>query len=110
RPMGSVKGRLLDPEGNPLAEIVVNVSYRDPWAYEVDENIHSSKQTVTDAAGAFELNELVPELKFHLSFHRRKRRFAPAPKPADPSIQVKFGECRDLGAIRLKMISEESDD
>lgn len=48
RPMGSVKGLLLDPEGKPLAEIVVNVSYRDPWAYGVDENIHSNNSPFAD--------------------------------------------------------------
>jgi hypothetical protein len=64
---------------------------------------------VTDAAGAFTLDEVVPELKFQLSFQRRKQRFERGTKPADHVdlyVPVQPGECRDLGAIRLKLLPD----
>ncbi|MHB1421838.1 MAG: sigma-70 family RNA polymerase sigma factor [Gemmataceae bacterium] len=106
RPMGSVKGRLLDLDGKPLAGVAVDLWYSDTGIHFVHEYIYWNKQIVTDATGAFTLDELVPELKFKLSFHRRKQRFERGTKPGDPDVQVKPGECRDLGALKLKPLRE----
>lgn len=106
-PVGAIKGRLLDRESKPLAAIVVNVRYRASAAYWVHEHIYyRTKEIITDATGAFTIDELIPELEFQLSFRRRKQRFERATKPADPYVQVKPGACRDLGAIKLKSLPE----
>jgi protocatechuate 3,4-dioxygenase beta subunit len=110
RRMGSIKGRLLDRDGKPLAGVAVDLWYRDSRAYFVHERIYGREQVVTDAAGAFAFDNVVGELKFHLSFQRRKQRFERATKPADPYIQVKPGASRDLGAIKLKPRTEDADE
>ncbi|HTU91599.1 MAG TPA: carboxypeptidase-like regulatory domain-containing protein, partial [Gemmataceae bacterium] len=108
-PAGAIKGRLLDADGKALAGVEVDVQYSQyslDAASAVHNTIHRAKQIVTDATGAFTLDELIPQLKFELSFRQGKRRFQRETKPADSAVQVKPGECRDLGAIKLKRIAE----
>ena len=59
---------------------------------------------MTDAAGAFMVEDVIPGLKIVLAFHRAGRNFEREPKPADPTTQVKPGESRDLGEIRLRPV------
>jgi RNA polymerase sigma factor (sigma-70 family) len=109
-PAGAIKGRLLDADGKPLAGVALALDYRDRAAGEIHGIVHESKHVVTDAAGAFALDELVPEVKFTLSFRSGRRRFEHETKPADPAIQVKAGEVRDLGAIKLKPVPEKENE
>jgi RNA polymerase sigma factor (sigma-70 family) len=103
-PAGSVKGRLLGEDGKPLAGVVVDLSYRDREAAEVHAVVHKAKQVVSDAAGAFVADGVIPGLKFELAFHRAEQKFGREPKPADPTTQVKAGESRDLGEIRVRPV------
>ncbi len=105
-PAGSIEGRLLDADGKPLMQVTVNLRYRDREAEEVHSIIRQSRQIVTDANGAFAFDAVIPELTFELSIHHGKRKYEQAAKPADPTIQVKPGECRNLGSIKLKRIPE----
>jgi hypothetical protein len=107
-PAGAVKGRLLDADGKPLVGVGLNVNYSDRVAEEVHGVIYEARPIVTDATGAFTLDELIPGMKFGLSFRRGKRLFERDPKPADATVQVKSGECRDLGEIRLKLVPERA--
>jgi protocatechuate 3,4-dioxygenase beta subunit len=109
RRMGSIKGRLLDRDGKPLAGVAVDLYYRDARAYFVHEMIYGREQAVTDAAGAFVLDKVVPGLEFHLSFHRRRQRFERGTRAADPYIQVNPGSCRNLGAIKVKRLPDDAD-
>jgi hypothetical protein len=104
--MGALKGRLLDSDGKPLAGLAVTVHYREREAEKVHRLIHEAKQIVTDATGAFTLDELIPEVKFEFTIHRRKRRFERETKSADSALQVKPGECRDLGVLKLKPLPD----
>ncbi|MGH7169888.1 MAG: hypothetical protein ACRELG_06400, partial [Gemmataceae bacterium] len=103
-PTGSVKGRLLGADGKPLAGIEIDLHYRESEAEEIERAIHEGKQVVTDAAGAFAFDTLIPELKFELSFRRGTRPFQREKRTAKTTLQVKPGECRDLDAIKLKRI------
>jgi RNA polymerase sigma factor (sigma-70 family) len=103
-PAGSVKGRLLGEDGKPLAGVVVDVSYRDREAAQVHAVVHKARQVVTDVAGDFVADGVIPGLKFGLAFHRAGRKFEREPKPADPTTQVKAGESRDLGEIRVRPV------
>jgi hypothetical protein len=107
-PMGAIKGRLLGTDGKPLAGVVVDVSYRHSEAGNFHRVIHVDKQIVTGANGAFALADVIPELKFELSFRRGKQRFEREVKSAEAGVPVKSGECRDLGAIKLKRVSEKA--
>ncbi len=105
-PAGSIKGRLLGADGKALAGVEVDVQYSQNAASAVHNVIHRAKQIVTDSNGAFAFDELIPELKFKLTFRHGRRRFERQAKPADTRSQVKAGECRDLGAIKLKPLAE----
>ena len=107
-PVGVIKGRLLDADGKPLAGVVVDVQYRQPTASAVHNAIYRARQMETDAKGAFAFDELIPELKFELTFRHGRRRFERQSKPADVVIEVKPGEHRELGAIKLKRVPEEA--
>jgi hypothetical protein len=100
-PAGAIKGRLLDADGKPLAGVAVDVHYPDHEAKKIHENVHKAKLAVTDATGVFALDELIPQQKFELTFRRGKQQFKRETKPAE-AVQVKPGECRDLGALKLK--------
>ncbi|HEY7154360.1 MAG TPA: sigma-70 family RNA polymerase sigma factor [Gemmataceae bacterium] len=108
--VGVIKGQLLDTNGKPLAGVTVDVRYRNREAEEIHHDVHKAKQIVTDTAGMFTLDELIPELKFELSFRQGKRRFERETKPAEAGVQVKAGECRDLGAIKLKQVADRTEE
>jgi hypothetical protein len=106
-PTGSVAGRLLDAEGEPLAGIVIDVHYTDPEAGKVHEQSHEAKLIVTDARGAFTLDELIPKRQFELTFRRGRRYFQREATAGEATIQVKSGQTRELGAIKLKERGEK---
>jgi RNA polymerase sigma factor (sigma-70 family) len=107
-PVGAFKGQLLDTDGKPLSKIAIKLRYRDREAVAVQRIIEESKQIVTDTNGGFTFDTVMPELKFELAFRRGIRRFERETKTADSTIQVRPGECRDLGAIKLKPISQKA--
>ena len=107
-PAGAIKGRLLDADGKPLARLVVDVHYRLRAVSEIHQVIRQAKQTVTDADGAFTVDDLIPQHRFELSFRQGKRQFERETKPAGVEIEVKPGETRELGAIKLKQIPENA--
>jgi RNA polymerase sigma factor (sigma-70 family) len=109
-PTGSIKGRLLDADGKPLAGVEVDVQYGQGMASAVHKAVHRSKQIVTDSNGTFMFDELIPELKLELIFRHGRRKFARETKPAEAAIQVKPDECRDLGAIKLQRVAEHQDE
>jgi RNA polymerase sigma factor (sigma-70 family) len=106
-PAASIKGRLLDAEGKPLAGVAIGVGYHQRVASEIHNIIHEAKQAITDETGTFALTHLIPDQKLTLSFHAGKRKFEHETKPADPAIQLKPAERRDLGAIKLKVVPEK---
>jgi uncharacterized GH25 family protein len=106
--MGAIKGRLLDTDGKPLAGVAVRVLYREREAAKLHRLISNAKQSVTDATGSFTIDELIPELKFDLSFQSGKQRFEREPRPAEAAIQVKPDEYRDLGSIKLKPVPKKA--
>jgi RNA polymerase sigma factor (sigma-70 family) len=105
-PTGAIKGRLLDTDGKPMAGALVGVMYRERSAGQIHQHIHRTKQVVTDAAGSFTVDELIPELMFELLAYRGKHRWEREVKTPESAIQVKPGECHDLGAIKLKQITK----
>jgi RNA polymerase sigma factor (sigma-70 family) len=105
-PMGAIKGRLLAPDGKPMAGALVGINYREMSAGQIHQQIHLAKQVVTDAAGSFTADGLIPELMFELSAYRGKRQFEREEKTPEAAIQVKPGECRDVGAIKLKQANK----
>jgi 5-hydroxyisourate hydrolase-like protein (transthyretin family) len=104
-PAGSVKGRLVGADGKPLAGVEVRLYFRERAAEEVHEEAHRTKLAVTDAAGAFTIDDVLPGLKFELSFGNERRKFEQVTKPAEPA-EVKPGEVKNLGEIPVKRARE----
>jgi hypothetical protein len=110
KPMGSIKGRLLDADGKPLAGIVVEASYRDKTARTIDSIIHEPRPIESDANGVFTLDNLIPGLPFELTFRRGRRNFERIVKSPGAAIAVQPGACRDVGTIKLKPAPEKVDE
>jgi hypothetical protein len=96
---GSVMGRVLDHDGQPLAGVAVPLSSPDPSARELYRQ--QRRQAVhTDKDGRFCLEGIMPEVKFTLGIVQGRTIFV-----AEPRIgvrQVKSGETLDLGDMRVK--------
>jgi protocatechuate 3,4-dioxygenase beta subunit len=104
-PAAAIKGRLVDADGKPLADMVIELRYRDTAAEGVHHAIHSYESRgpiLTDAAGNFAYEHVIPGMKFELSYRPSKRRSGQEAKGVGSAVEVKPGECRDLGAIRVK--------
>ncbi len=101
-PAAAIKGRLLDADGKPLAGVRVDSRYHHLDADTMRRAIYMDKQIETDANGNFTLDEVLPGFMFDLSFRRGRLRFEREAKLGESAIQVKPGECRDLGDIRVK--------
>jgi RNA polymerase sigma factor (sigma-70 family) len=99
-PAGSVRGRLVNPDGKPAAGVVVNAHYTDRAAAEIHAVIYKTTQVVTDANGAFVLDGMIPGAGFGLWCHRNQRVERPR-KVTDKSVQVTPGETFDLGDVKL---------
>jgi RNA polymerase sigma factor (sigma-70 family) len=99
--MAGIKGRLLDGDGKPLVGVAITVLYRDSEANKIHWDIYATKQIVTDAKGAFTLDELIPAVKFELAVQTGKaNRSQRELIPTNSLLEVKPGENRDLGEIR----------
>jgi hypothetical protein len=111
-PVGSIKGRLLDAEGQPLIGAVVEVGYPDREAGDIHQVAHKAMRVVTDADGAFTYDGLIQETKFFVEAIRHGKRFVEeSSKPREPIVHVvKPGECRDLGGIKMKLVQEDADE
>ncbi|MHB1426492.1 MAG: carboxypeptidase-like regulatory domain-containing protein [Gemmataceae bacterium] len=109
-PAAAVKGRLLDSDGNPLSGVVVGVHYRRRAASESHNIIYHAKEIVTDAKGAFRIDDLISDQKLEYSFHSGKRKFERTPRLVNPAVEVKAGECRDVGALKVKRTPESMEE
>jgi RNA polymerase sigma factor (sigma-70 family) len=107
-PAGKIVGRLFDSVDKPLIGTVVEIDYRDREASDVHEVVHKAKQVVTEANGAFAFEGLIPQKKFFVQAIRRGKRLAEeGSKPREPIVhEVKPGECRDLGLLKMKPLDE----
>src|SRR5262249_11847037 len=99
-PGGSVTGRLLGEDGKPLSGVTVRLYHRDRVAEEIHDYAHRAVLVETDADGNFRIDDVVPGLKFNLSFRRGKQSFEPAGKLED--LTAEPGKPTDAGTIKLK--------
>jgi RNA polymerase sigma factor (sigma-70 family) len=98
KPNGSAAGRLVDRDGEPLADHAVEVYFRTPgdsaWS-----PWFPMKTVRTDAEGRFELANLPEGVEFSL---RYKVKTAPTPGQYVHEFRVKSGEAKDLGDVKPK--------
>jgi hypothetical protein len=103
---GALKGRLLDKAGKPLARIEIAVRYQAQEA-EVTE-WHRQKPPVTDADGVFRVENVIPGLKLEIAFQQDGRKLEYETKPTRTVVEVKPGECLDVGESKLKFVPFKS--
>jgi hypothetical protein len=109
RPAGEVKGRLVGPDGHSLADVAVDLVYKDRPAMETHRIAYQSRQVVTGPDGAFAVDSILPGLPFDLSFKRQQKQFKLTDKPA-ASLSVTSGETRDLGSLAARAVGENADE
>jgi hypothetical protein len=100
QPCAAVRGRVVDEDGRPRRGVNVNLTYYDGNFMAIHAFVHGAKPVVTDAQGAFVIDEVIPELDFQLW-----RRFANKRSGYGQSliekVKLEAGRPKDLGNIRL---------
>ena len=104
-PTGTVIGRVLDAEGEPLRDIEIEVWANSPSASAslryLYLSVNQSRLAVrTDSVGRFRLDGVVSDEKFSVSIRRRGAYLAN--DLGNKQLQVKAGETLDLGDIHIK--------
>ena len=105
QPSGSLKGRLLDDDGQPITNCKLT-DYHPHYSSPPLPNNRSHSRVgghYTDSEGHFEIEGLVAGLEYHLLATRRKNINArpDVRRLFKPTIKLKPGESRDLGDVAL---------
>lgn len=100
RPVGSVIGRVLDPDGQPLAGADVSLYMYDFNVISLYEATKHQPNARTAKDGRFRIDGIVPEAKFALGIVQGRNSFVPEPPIRDK--QVRPGQTLDLGDVRVK--------
>jgi RNA polymerase sigma factor (sigma-70 family) len=100
-PAGVVTGKLVDPDGQPVAGVAVNLQFPTGPGNELYRETGAGRPlAVTDKDGAFRLEPIVPGVKFSLSLTKGQMYFVGEPKIGQK--QVEAGKTLDLGALTVK--------
>jgi RNA polymerase sigma factor (sigma-70 family) len=100
-PVGLVTGKLVDPDGRPVAGVAVNLQFPSgPGGDLYRETLAGRPLAVTGPDGAFRLEPVVPGVKFGLSLTKGQMYFVGEPKIGQR--QVEAGQTLDLGAVPVK--------
>lgn len=97
---GSVVGRLINGNGQPLAGADINLSLFDEPGRSLYRVAQHQPTARTDKDGRFRLEGIVPELRFRLGIVRGRTFFLGEPPIGDK--QLKRAETLDLGEVRVK--------
>jgi RNA polymerase sigma factor (sigma-70 family) len=98
-PCGTVKGRLVDENGKPVAGARVRFYHRERTAEEIRAQAYRERLLETDVQGRFTV-EAVPGVKFSLHFHRGKKSYQPEKKEYEA---VATGKMLDLGDVKINL-------
>ena len=109
-PCGSAVGRVVDPDGQPLAGARIGISLRDRGGEQIPLNIGlwpSGEFFSADDQGRFRIEGLTPDLIARLSARPRSRPdvfLIPegAKRAAFEHLEAKPGETVELGEIPMK--------
>jgi hypothetical protein len=100
-PVGAVTGRLLDPDGQPIAGVEVSLSMPLQVESELFRYLNAQKEPVkTDKDGRFRLDGVMPKLIFQLGLRKGRTYYMGEPKIG--SKQVGAGKTLDLGDVHVK--------
>ena len=97
---GSVKGRLLDEDGMPLARVVVKVRFQEQNAQGMEWFLRQTEQPKTADDGTFRVDAIIPGQKLTFAFTLDRQAISLAKEPGD--LVVKPKEVLDVGSIQRK--------
>lgn len=116
--LGSLTGRLLDSEGNPLSgyTVIVYLDLNGQGFENLPQEVRSfqgvfgisagawkdftDRTTTTDAEGRFQLDDLLPGERYHFVAGDAKIGEGGTETHALPKLRVEAGETRDLGDLK----------
>ncbi len=98
-PGGTVKGRLIDENGEPVGGVRVVFYHTERTAEEIHKHAFRTRTIETAPDGTFKL-EAVPGAKFSVQFSRGTRTFKPQ-KKIDQSVAS--GKSLDLGDVKINL-------
>jgi hypothetical protein len=101
-PWGTLTGRLVDPEGKPLADVKVRLKYPDSLDSEMrPENL----EFAADREGRFRVEGLLPERDHELILERAtKKGTTLSTGEVLKKLKTHEGEIKDLGDIAVKVV------
>jgi hypothetical protein len=100
-PTGTVTGRVLDADGQPVVGAEVQPDFNGDELSELYRLARLRQEAVrTDRDGRFRLDGLIPEMSFVLAFHKGRDFLVREPTP--PTTRVRSGATLDLGDLRVK--------
>jgi RNA polymerase sigma factor (sigma-70 family) len=101
-PLATVKGRLLDSEGQPMAGVQVHGSYRHKFILRpVGWWASRPEPITTDKDGYFQIDYIIPGLELSL-YGRDKDKFLEFGEERVKKLSLRPGEHKDLGEIRVQ--------
>ncbi|HEV3385749.1 MAG TPA: carboxypeptidase-like regulatory domain-containing protein [Gemmata sp.] len=99
-PGGTVTGRVIGEDGKPMAGVAIRLYHRVRTVDEVHDYVHELRVIETDAEGKFRIDDVVPGVKFSLTFSRGMQQFELATKATD--LKAEPGKSIDAGELKLK--------
>jgi RNA polymerase sigma factor (sigma-70 family) len=100
-PAGAVTGKLVDTDGRPISGVTVGVQFPQSTGSELYRHTKiAQKPVVTDKDGAFNLDAIVPGVKFSFSLSRGREYFLGEPKIG--YRQVEPGKTLELGSLAVR--------
>jgi RNA polymerase sigma factor (sigma-70 family) len=108
RAPGTVKGRLIGTDGEPLAGVSVALHYQNRAAEEIHNVAYADREVVTGLDGSFAADLVLPGVPFKLAFKRQRKEFRLTDNPGD-WLAIDSGRTKDLGSLTAES-SEKKDE
>jgi hypothetical protein len=100
--VASIAGRALDPDGEPLADAIVQINYQRRSVSDLFFFVTRGQTLKTAADGRFRVENLLPGERLALSF-RQGDTFYIGPRITTEQRQLEAGQKLELGDVKVKL-------